>query len=139
MIGCIILPLYDCYLAFSTRQMREYVKDVTELEQNLMPTYLMWIIYSLTMQTAIMAIVGFFAMVCTNKFMTQNFIYIKIIQFVLLVGVFTFMLVNLIRFEDLTGFGVSSYLDDNWPRILKLINMEEFDSGLIACQGGKYL
>ena len=69
-IGCIILPLYDCYLAFSTRQMREYVKDVPELEENLMPKYLMWIIYSLTMQTCIMAIVGFFATICTSKFMT---------------------------------------------------------------------
>ena len=49
MIGCIILPLYDCYLAYATRQMHEYVKNVPELTANLMPTYLMWIIYSLTM------------------------------------------------------------------------------------------
>ena len=49
------------------------------------------------------------------------------------------MVVNLIRFNDLSGFGVSAYLDDNWPRILKFIDMNEFNSGLIACQGGKYL
>ena len=119
--------------------MREYVTHVPELKANLMPTYLMWIIYSLTLQTAIMAIVGFFAMVCQNKFMTQNFIYVKIVQFILLVLVFVFMIVNLVRFNDLSGFGVTSYLDDNWPRILKFINMQEFESGLIACQGGKYL
>jgi len=104
-----------------------------------MPKYLMWIIYSLTLQTAIMAICGFFAIVCTNKFMTQNFIYIKIFQFVMLICVFIFMVVNLIRFNNLSGYGVTSYLDDNWPRILKFINMKEFDSGLIACQGGKYM
>ena len=138
-IGCIILPLYDCFLAFYTREMREYVKDVPELEANLMPKWLMWIIFSLTIQTGIMAIVGFFATVCTNKFMTNNFIYFKIIQFAMLVGVFMFMVINLIRFETLNGYGVSSYLDDNWPRILKLIDMREFDSGLIACPGGKYL
>jgi len=49
------------------------------------------------------------------------------------------MVVNLIKFDNLEGYGVSSYLDDNWPRILKFINMQEFDSGLIGCQGGKYL
>lgn len=77
-VGCIILPIYDVYLAYSTREMRMYVKDVPELVQNLMPSYLMWIIYSLTIQTGIMAIVGFFAVTCNNKFMTQNFIYFKI-------------------------------------------------------------
>ena len=71
--------------------------------------------------------------------MTQNFIYIKIFQFVLLIGVFIFMVVNLIRFNNLSGFGVNSMLDDNWPRIIKFINMKEFDSGLIACPGGKYM
>ena len=55
-IGCIILPLYDCWLAYQTREIHEYMKDVEELEQNLMPLYLSWIIYSLTIQTAIMAI-----------------------------------------------------------------------------------
>ena len=70
MISCIILPLYDFYLAFSTKEMRDYVKQVPELESNLMPKYLMWLIYSLMMQTGILAIVGFFAMVCTNRFMT---------------------------------------------------------------------
>ena len=138
-IACIIMPLYDCYLAYSTREMRQFVKDVPELEANLMPTYLMWIIYSLTFQTAIMAIVGYFATVCSNKFMTQNFVIIKFIQLALLVLLFFFMLVNLVRFHSLSGFGVSSYLDDNWPRILKFIDMREFDSGLIACEGGKYL
>ena len=119
--------------------MREYVKDVPELEENLMPKYLMWIIYSLTMQTCIMAIVGFFATICTSKFMTQNFIYFKICQFILLVGVFAFMVVNLIKFESLSGFGVTGYLDDNWPRIVKYISSSEFDSGLVACNNGKYL
>ena len=119
--------------------MRDYVKQVPELESNLMPKYLMWLIYSLMMQTAVLAIVGFFAMVCTNRLMTQNFVWAKIVQFILLLGVFLFMVINLIRFNDLSGFGVSSYLDDNWPRILKFIDMKEFDSGLIACQGGKYL
>ena len=138
-IGCIILPIYDCYLAYSTRQFYEYVKNVPELTANLMPKYLMWIIFSLTFQTAIMAIVGFFATVCESKFMTTNFIWIKIVQFILLIGVFIFMVVNLIRFDSLEGFGVSTYLDDNWPRILKFIDMKEFDSGLIGCQGGKYL
>lgn len=138
-VGCIMLPVYDCYLAYSTREMRMYVKDVPELVSNLMPTSLMWIIISLAFQTAIMAIVGFFAVTCNNKFMTQNFIYMKIFQFCMLLGVFLFMFINLIRFSTLTGFGVSSYLEDNWPRIMKSIDMREFDSGLIACQGGKYL
>lgn len=86
-----------------------------------------------------MAIVGFFATVCESKFMTKNFIWIKIFQFILLILVFIFMVVNLIRFDNLEGYGVSSYLDDNWPRILKFIDMKEFDSGLIGCPGGKYL
>ena len=63
-VGCIMLPVYDCYLAYSTREMRMYVKDVPELVSNLMPTTLMWIIISLAFQTAIMAIVGFFAVTC---------------------------------------------------------------------------
>jgi len=138
-IGCIILPIYDCYLAYSTRQFYEYVKNIPELTANLMPKYLMWIIFSLTLQTAIMAIVGFFATVCESKFMTRNFIWIKLFHFVLLICVFVFMIVNLIRFDQLEGYGVSSYLDDNWPRILKFIDMKEFDSGLIACPTGKYL
>ena len=57
----------------------------------------------------------------------------------LLVCSFVFMVVNLIKFENLSGYGVSSYLDDNWPRILKYIHMSEFDYGLIGCQGGKYM
>ena len=138
-IGCIILPIYDVYLAFYTRQFYEYVKNIPELTANLMPKYLMWIIFSMTFQTAIMAIVGFFATVCESKFMTQNFIYFKIFQFVLLILVFVFMVVNLIRFDNLEGYGVSSYLEDNWPRILKFIDMSEFDGGQIGCQGGKYL
>lgn len=69
-IGCIILPLYDCYLAYATNEMHTYVKLVPELMENLMPTALMWIIYSLTLQTAIMSIVGFFAITCASKFMT---------------------------------------------------------------------
>ena len=139
MIGCIIMPVYDGYLAYFTLQFHEYVKNVPELTANLMPTYLMWIIVSLTMQTGIMAIVGFFATVCESKFMTQNFIYIKIVHFLLLIGLLLFMIVNLIKFDNLDGYGVTTYLDDNWPRILKFINMKEFDSGLIGCQGGKYL
>ena len=70
MIGCIILPLYDCYLAYATNEMHSYVKLIPELMENLMPTYLMWIIYSATAQTAIMSIVGFFAISFTSKFMT---------------------------------------------------------------------
>ena len=54
------------------------MKDVPELEASLMPKYLMWIIYSLSILTAVMAIFGFFAIVCTNKLMTQYFIYLKI-------------------------------------------------------------
>ena len=57
----------------------------------------------------------------------------------MLVGVFSFMVVNLIKFESLSGFGVTGYLDDNWPRIVKYINSAEFDSGLVACNNGKYL
>ena len=57
----------------------------------------------------------------------------------MLVGVFSFMVVNLIKFESLSGFGVTGYLDDNWPRIVKYINSSEFDSGLVACNNGKYL
>ena len=49
------------------------------------------------------------------------------------------MIVNLIKFNNLNGYGVTGYLDDNWPRILKFIKMTEFDRGLIACPGGKYL
>ena len=49
------------------------------------------------------------------------------------------MFINLINFQGLRGFGVSDYLDGNWPRILKSIDMREFDEGLIACEGGKYL
>lgn len=118
--------------------MHKYVQDSPELEHNLMPRYLMWIIYSLTFQTAIMAIVGYFAIMCSSKFMIQNFIYIKIVQFVILVLVFVFMIVNLINFQTLSGFGVSSYFSNNWPRIIKTIDMREFDHGLIACEGGKY-
>ena len=70
MIGCIILPLCDCYLAYATNEMHSYVKLIPELMENLMPIYLMWIIYSATAQTAIMSIVGFFAITCTSKFMT---------------------------------------------------------------------
>ena len=72
MIGCIILPLYDCYLAYFSRTLNEYVKLVPELGANLMPTYLMWIIISLTLQTAVMAVIGFFAIVCANKFLIQS-------------------------------------------------------------------
>ena len=104
-----------------------------------MPSALMWLIVSLASQTAIMAIVGFFATACESKFMTQNFIYVKIVQFVILIALFIFMIVNLVKFDNLDGYGVSTYLDDNWPRILKFINMSEFDSGLIGCPGGKYL
>lgn len=139
MIGCIVLPLYDVYLAYETTKMHKFVEDSPELVQNLMPKYLMWIIYSLTFQTAIMALVGYFAVSCSNKFMTTNFIYIKILQFALLVILFFFMFINLIYFQGLKGFGVSSYLDGNWPRVLKSIDMREFDEGLIACEGGKYL
>ena len=139
MIGCIILPLYDCFLAYFSRTLNEYVKNVPELGANLMPTYLMWIIISLTLQTAFLAVLGFFAVACANKFLIQNFIYAKIIQFVLLIGVFIFMIVNIVRFNNLQGFGVDSYLDDNWPRIIKFIDMKEFDGGLVACRGGKYL
>ena len=138
-IGCIILPLYDCYLAYETTVMNKYVDQIPELESNLMPRYLMWIIYSLTLQTAIMALQGFFATSCSSKFMTQNFIYIKIFQFAMLVLLFVFMFINLINFQSLRGFGVSSYINDNWPRVLKSIDMREFDSGLLACEGGKYL
>ena len=49
------------------------------------------------------------------------------------------MVVNLVKFQNLNGYGVTGFLDDNWPRILKFIKMTEFDSGLIACPGGKYL
>lgn len=86
-----------------------------------------------------MALVGYFAIVCSNKFLTTNFIYLKIIQFVLLIFLFFFMFINLINFQGLKGFGASSYLEDNWPRVLKDIDMREFDSGLLACEGGKYL
>ena len=116
-----------------------YVKDVPELVQNLMPTSLMWIIYGLTIQTGILAFVGFFAVTCNNKFMTQNFIYIKIFQFIMLALVLIFMSVNLVRFSALQGFGVSGYLEDNWPRIMKAVDASEFESGLMACSGGKYL
>ena len=132
-ISCVVLPLYDSYLAYSTREMRQYVKDVPEIEWNFMPTWLMWIIYGLIFQTAILAIVGFFAVVCQSKFMTQNFIYVKIAQFVLLLGVFFVMVVNNVRV-----FGFADF-ESNWPRILKFVDMREFDSGLMACEGGKYL
>jgi len=49
------------------------------------------------------------------------------------------MIINLYKFENLSGYGVTSYLDNNWPRILKYIHMKDFDSGLIGCQGGKYM
>ena len=71
--------------------------------------------------------------------MTKNYIFIKIFQFILLVLLFIFMFINLINFQSLNGFGVSSYLENNWPRVLKSIDMREFDSGLLACEGGKYL
>lgn len=48
------------------------------------------------------------------------------------------MFVNLIRFEILSSFGDGSYVNATWSRILKFINMKEFDYGLIACTGGKY-
>ena len=138
-IGCIILPLYDVYLAYETTVMNKYVDNIPELEQNLMPKYLMWIIYSLTFQTAIMAVQGFLAASCSSDYMTKNYIFIKIFQFILLVLLFIFMFINLINFQSLNGFGVSSYLENNWPRVLKSIDMREFDSGLLACEGGKYL
>ena len=49
------------------------------------------------------------------------------------------LVINLVRFDNLTGFGVSAYLDDNWPRIMKLIDMVQFDTGITACFGGKYV
>jgi len=97
-IGCIILPIYDVFLAYEVTKLHKTVMDVPELVQNLMPRYLMWIVYSLSFQTATMAIVGFFATSCSSKFMTQNFIWVKIVQFVLLVLLFLFMFVNLINF-----------------------------------------
>lgn len=72
-----------------------------------------------------MALVGYFAIVCSNKFLTTNFIYLKIIQFVLLIFLFFFMFINLINFQGLKGFGASSYLEDNWPRVLKDIDMRK--------------
>lgn len=53
--------------------------------------------------------------------------------------VLIFMSVNLVRFSALQGFGVSGYLEDNWPRIMKAVDASEFESGLMACSGGKYL
>lgn len=47
-IGCIVLPLYDVYLAYETTVMHKFVEHSPELLQNLMPRYLMWSIYSLT-------------------------------------------------------------------------------------------
>jgi len=78
-IGCIVLPLYDVYLAYETTTMHKFVSDSPELLVNLMPRYLVWIVYSLTFMTAIMALVGYFAVVCSNRFMTTNFIYIKLL------------------------------------------------------------
>lgn len=57
----------------------------------------------------------------------------------MLVLVLVFMTVNLVRFSALQGFGVSGYLEDNWPRIMKAVDASEFESGLMACSGGKYL
>ena len=52
---------------------------------------------------------------------------------------FVNMLSNVIRFATLTSLGSSAYLDDSWPRILKFLHMSDFDTGLIACEGGKYM
>ena len=66
-VGCIVLPIYECYLAFRTRQVREYVKDVRELEHTMMPDTLLWIIYAMSITSAVLAVLGFIAMACTDR------------------------------------------------------------------------
>ena len=103
-----------------------------------MPKWLMHFVWGLAFSTGFMAIQGFLAMACQSKWMTQNFIAVKVIHLVLLISIFVIVFVNLIRFEALSSFGDGGYVNATWSRILKFINMKEFDYGLIACTGGKY-
>ena len=88
-----------------------------------MPSFLLWTIFGSAIMTVVMAVIGYFAVIAESNFMVRGFCYIKFFQFCTVVALIVCLTINLVRFDNLTGFGVSAYLDDNWPRIMKLIDM----------------
>ena len=103
-----------------------------------MPDWLEWTIFSSAILTGVLAIFAYFAILSEKKSLTNNYMSLKFIHFAIVMILVIFMVVNLILFDNLTGLGVSAYLDDNWPRIMKLVDMNQFEAGLTACAGGKY-
>ena len=122
-IACLILPFFDAYLAYYAKDTYSYLTDVPELQINLMPSFLLWTIFGSAIMTVVIAVIGYFAVIAESNFMVRGFCYIKFFQFCTVVALIVCLTINLVRFDNLTGFGVSAYLDDNWPRIMKLIDM----------------
>ena len=96
-----------------------------------------WFQVSTAILTGVLAIFAYFAILSEKKSLTNNYMSLKFIHFAIVMILVIFMVVNLILFDNLTGLGVSAYLDDNWPRIMKLVDMNQFEAGLTACAGGK--
>ena len=76
-IACLILPFFDAYLAYYAKDTYSYLVDVPELQDNLMPKFLLWTIFGSAIMTVAVAVIGYFAVVAESKFMIQGFIYVK--------------------------------------------------------------
>ena len=135
----LILPLADTYVAYEAKSIHDYTNDIPELQSNLMPNWILYTIYGSACLTGLTAITSFFTNLTGSKTMLQNYMNVKFLHFAVFLILVIFMVVNLILFDNLTGFGVSAYLDDNWPRVMKLVDYAQFDAGLTACAGGKYV
>ena len=138
-IACLILPIYDTYFAYFSKDVHDFLTYIPELQGNLMPNALLWVIYGFAIFTMVMAVFGFISVLTGSKRMVQGFIFIKMAQLLAVIVIILYLIVNLIRFSSLAGFGTSAYLSDNWPRVMKFIDMNMYDSGITACSGGKYI
>ena len=88
-----------------------------------MPDYILYFAYSSAIMTVLMAVMGYFAVLSESRFILESFVSLKIFQFCCVCLVVLYMIINLVRFDNLSGFGANPYIDDNWPRIMKLIDM----------------
>lgn len=72
------MPFYEFYVVNMTRSIHAYITNIIELESNMMPDELMWTIYALAGMTFVLSTLGYIAMICADKSLTQGFLYIKL-------------------------------------------------------------
>ena len=87
-----------------------------------MPDYLLWFIYLTTILSFLLAILGFFAMVCFENKLTQIFLTGKMLQFMFSIVLTVILIMQAINISHSQYLGESSYLNQGWPHILKNIH-----------------